>query len=306
MNRLITGGTMFALLLGLTMAVTVSISEAKVIKATCTPTKGLNATIKKAKPGDVVNVTGTCNENVVIPANISGITIDGQGLATINAAGAGPFAVHVLGTDITLKNLAINGGSIAVYVTSAASAIIDNSTVQGASSIGINITHNSVARIVDSIIQNNGGCGVNVTEGSAARVGYRSHVDTQASPNAILNNRYGVCVNRSSNARIVGSSISNNALDGILIDTVSHADVSGNTIDGNGRNGMFVTRNSGINLGLTTGPVIFQAANATAANSASYGIACSLNSYVEGPLGSVNGTSGATQFLNQCVNATVP
>jgi nitrous oxidase accessory protein NosD len=163
-----------------------------------------------------------------------------------------------------------------------------------------------VARIVDSVIQNNGGCGVNVSEGSAARVGYRSHTDTQASPNAIVNNESGVCVSRSSNARIVGSNISNNTRDGINIDTVSHADISDNAINGNARHGIMLNRNSGINLGLTVGPVIFQSPNTTTVNNAGFGIACSINSYAEGSLGSLTGTLGATQFGSQCVNVTVP
>jgi nitrous oxidase accessory protein NosD len=303
-KKLNVSGTIFASFLTLSIPLTFSVSEAKVLKVACSPTKKLNASILKAKPGDTVSVTGTCTENVLVPAHISGITIDGQGSATINAANAGPFAVQVLGSNIVLKDILISGGSIAVYVASGASAIIDGATVQGASSIGINITHNSVARIVDSTIQNNGGCGVNVSEGSAARVGYRSHVDTEASPNAITGNEYGVCVSRSSNARIVGSTISNNDLDGIMVDMVSHADVSGNAIDGNGRHGIILSRNSGVNLGLTTGPVIFQAAN-TGTN-ATYGVTCSINSYAEGSLGTLTGGSGAKQIPATCVDATVP
>jgi nitrous oxidase accessory protein NosD len=294
--------TIFASFLTLVIAPTFSTSEAKVLKAACSPTKGINATIRKAKPGDTITVTGICTENVVIPANISGIIIDGQDATTINAGGTGPFAVEVLGRDVILKRLVINGGSIAVYVTSGASVIIDDTTVQGASSIGVNITHNSVARIVDSTIKDNGGCGVNVSEGSAARVGYRSHIDTQPSPNTITGNEYGVCVSRSSNARIVGSNISGNNLDGIMIHMVSHADVSGNAINGNGRHGVFLYRNSGLNLGLTTGPVIFQAAN-TGTNT-SYGLACSMNSYAEGPLSTLTGGSGAKQIASNCVDAT--
>jgi hypothetical protein len=52
---------------GAVFFLTVSSSEAKVLKVTCTPGKGLNASIIKLKPGDVLAVTGTCDENVVIP-----------------------------------------------------------------------------------------------------------------------------------------------------------------------------------------------------------------------------------------------
>ncbi len=306
MKKITMSGSIFASIVGLAIPLSFSMSEAKVLKVACTPTKKINASILKAKPGDTVAVSGVCTENVLVPAHISGITIDGQGTATINAASAGPFAVQVLGSNIVLKDILISGGNIAVYLASGASAIIDGVTVQDASSIGINITHNSVARIVDSVIQNNGGCGVNVSEGSAARVGYRSHTDTQASPNAIVNNEYGVCVSRSSNARIVGSNISNNVLDGITIDTVSHADISANAINGNGRQGIILGRNSGVNLGLTIGPVIFQSPNTTTVNNAGFGISCSINSYAEGPLGSLTGTSGTAQFANTCINMTVP
>ena len=46
---------------------------------TCSPQTSIGEALGKLKPGDTLRVSGTCNENVDIGVEMSGITLDGQG-----------------------------------------------------------------------------------------------------------------------------------------------------------------------------------------------------------------------------------
>ncbi len=58
------------------------VAEAATIQVDCS-SASLQAAIEKAKSGDTLLVSGTCNENLVIPEDAQKITLDGQGKATI-------------------------------------------------------------------------------------------------------------------------------------------------------------------------------------------------------------------------------
>jgi hypothetical protein len=274
---------------------------------TCTPTKGLNASIIKLKPGDVLAVTGTCNENVVIPPQISGITIDGQGTAIINGIDTTTATLTNRGSNNTIKSLTITGGQTGIQIQRSSSATIDSVVIDGVGGTGIVVTGSSFARIINSTIQNNGNNGVSITENSSARVGFLTNNDTTASPNTITGNGIrGVTVSESSTAVIIGNNISNNADDGILVNAVSHADIASNTINNNGDNGINVGRNSGVDLGADTGTSIFESPNSTTVNNAGFGLRCFINSYADRRLGTLNGASGPTDFPTGCINSTIP
>jgi parallel beta-helix repeat protein len=294
----------FTAFLAAAFFLTVALSEAKVLKVTCSAKKGLNASIIKLKPGDTLAVTGTCNENVVIPAQIHGVTIDGQGTATIN--GIDPTGITLInrGTDNTITNIIIAGGQTGIQVQRNSSATIDGVTINGVGGTGILVSGSSTARIVNSTITNNvNGNGIAITENSNARIGFLANSDTIASPNTITGNNRGITVSESSNAVIVGNTISNNTLEGILVNTVSHADIASNTINGNGNNGIHFGRNSGVDLGADTGTSIFDSPNSTTVNNVGFGIRCFINSYVDRRLGTLNGTLGPKEILAGCVDS---
>src|SRR5688572_28883423 len=87
----------------------------------CTPAKSATVTVDcdsggsigKAIPalrnGDVLLISGTCKENVLIPPDVVGITLDGQQKATIQhpggGEGTGPAAhgIYVRGRVITIR-----------------------------------------------------------------------------------------------------------------------------------------------------------------------------------------------------------
>ena len=281
-----------------------SFAEAKVVKAACNPKKGLNATILKLKAGDTLVVTGTCDENVVIPPQINGITIDGQNATTIKATDPNATTLTNRGNNNTIKNLTIMGGQTGIQIQRSSSALIDSVTVTGVGGVGITIQGSSNARIVSSTIQNNvNGSGINVTENSSARIGFLTNNDTTALPNTITGNDRGIIVQESSSAVIVGNTISNNTLEGILVNTVSHADIASNTINGNGNNGVQVGRNSGVDLGADTGTSIFESPNSTTVNNVGFGLRCFINSYVDRRLGTLNGTSGGKEIVSGCLDS---
>jgi hypothetical protein len=284
-------------------------SDAKTVKVACSPTKKLQSAIPKLKPGDVVLVSGTCNESVDVPSTIDRITIEGQGLATvINGIDPTGGAIQIRGKDITLKNFMVTGPATGIQIHRGGTALIDGVTVDGVGGTGIIVQGGSFARIVNSTMQNNvNGNGISVTENSSARIGFLTNNDQTASPNTISGNNRGVVVSESSSAVIVGNDISNNTLEGVLVNTLSHADVASNTIDNNGNNGVHVGRNSGVDLGADSGTSIFESPNITNVNNVGFGLRCFINSYADRRLGTLNGTSGQKDAsAGGCIDSTIP
>jgi parallel beta-helix repeat protein len=115
-------------------------------------------------------------------------------------------------------------------------------------------------------------------------------------------------VSRSSSARIITNTISNNiGGHGVIVFRVSHADISNNTIDGNGIDGIRVQDNSGVNLGRDTGTNPDELPNNTTANNTGFGIRCFRGGYADGRLGTLNGASGDKDFNDStCVDSLIP
>lgn len=263
--------------------------------------------LKELKPGDTLLVSGTCNENVEIPAEVHRITLDGQGSATINGPDATSPTVEVKGNDIVIKSFTITGGLFGLRVIAGGTAIIDGNIIQNTGRDGISVSQNSSAQISNNTIQNNPEDGIAVSESSSGRIGFREVRDLRiAGPNIIQNNGdRGIAVTRSSSARIFGNTIKNNVGNGVDVVRASHADISSNTINNNGGDGIFVSQNSGVNLGRdTTQDPLSDDPNITTVNNVGRGIRCRINSYADGRLGTLNGNDGQTSFDANCINAT--
>ncbi len=236
-----------------------------------TPYPTIQGAVNVAGAFSTISVTGTCNENVVIPNEKERITLDGGGTAVISGLVNTSDAILVRGKGITIKNFAsITGGRFGILVLSRGTAIILN-----------------------NVIENNNSDGISIGDNSSARIGFQSGNDTAAQPNTIQNNGgRGVTISRSSNARIVGNNILNNTGDGIGVFRVSHADISDNLINGNGGDGISVGQNSGVNLGTDTGTTIFDLPNDTTSNNGGFGVRAFINSSVDGRIGTLNGATG--------------
>jgi len=290
-----------------------SIGEARTINVNCNDGRAIQRGLKVARAGDTLLVSGICNENVVIEEELHNITIDGQGTATINGPDPTDHTIFVKGRGITIRGFTITGGRNGILVGRGGTALIDTNTIQNTGNNGILLNQDSSARIINNTIQNNPNAGIVVSENSSVRIGFLTNQDTDASPNTIQNNSdQGIIVSRSSSARIVGNTISNNGLasgsDGIIVTRASQAEISSNTIDGNGRHGIFLNLNSAVSLGDDTGDTIFDLPNSTTVGSENgdRGIRCVTGGAVDGRLGTLNGTNGATLFAVNCINSLNP
>jgi nitrous oxidase accessory protein NosD len=276
----------------------------------CSAGETIAAAIAVAKPGDILAIRGICKETVNIPAELTRVTLDGQGSATIShptgTAAPGPAAhvVYIRGRSITITGFRILGGVDGVHLSGPAHAIIHANVIAANRGRGIHIDKGSVAQIYDNVIERNDGGGIHITESSMARIGFLIPPQPALQPNRIRNNgSYGIFIERGSTARIVGNRIETNSGAGVLVDRNSEADVAANTIGGNSGDGVVVTRNSGVNFvsereGPTDGP------NLTDPASKNRGVAvrCEIGGYVAGPLGSLDGTAGSKVFDRSCVD----
>ena len=271
---------------------------------------GVTSAIQSANPGDTVQVTGSCNENVLVRNEKQRILVDGGGTASLTAGSGTVFTIR--GKGIVIQGFTISGGSNGISVERGSNATIQNNTVQNAVNRGIIIQQFAFAVIMNNTVQNNGSDGILIADTSHARIGFNQVSDPAPSPNTIQNNGdRGINVAKTSSARIYGNTISNNASDGVGVFKASHADLASNTINGNGTsfsqgvcganptgcNGVSAAQNSSVQLG-EDNPVDFtDQPNITTVNNASFGIRCGSGANIRGHLGSTNQLNGGvSQF----------
>ena len=182
----------------------------------------IQAAVDAAATANIIKVSGTCNENVLVRDEKARITLDGQGSAALVGPDATIATLRIRGNLITVTSfLSISGGEDGILVDRGGTAVIINNTIQSTG-------HN----------------GIVVNESATARIGFSTGNDIVASPNTIQNNlNRGIVVTRGASARIVGNTIKNNGDDGILVNRVSQADIASNTIDGNGGDGIQISQN---------------------------------------------------------------
>ncbi len=115
-----------------------------------------------------ITVSGVCHENVTI-AQRDRLTLQSVAghVATIeNAATPAGITLLVAGShNITLSGLNVQGGAIALYVTSASGAVLlQNSAVQNSLGDGLDIDMQSEMVIQNSTIRNNSATGIFVSD----------------------------------------------------------------------------------------------------------------------------------------------
>jgi nitrous oxidase accessory protein NosD len=278
-------------------------TSAATITVHCNTGAAIGPAIGKLKPGDLLLVHGTCRENVLIPSEINGVTVDGQGKATITALDAGQPAVQVLGREITIKGFMVSGGFFGIAVNRGGTALIDNNTIEGAGHSGVEVSQNSFGRIVNNTIRRNRQNGILVLGSASVHIGVVRSDDQRPKPNIIEDNAGdGIHVIRASTARIIGNTLRGNRGSGLAVRQTSHADVAGNVFDANDAHGIHVIGNSGINLA-DSSMRLFERRNTTTTPNGSFGIRCELGAYLDGPIGSLRGKSGVKDVSDtSCVD----
>jgi parallel beta-helix repeat protein len=279
-----------------------TVTSSKVIAVNCstTPPESLQSAVDAAQPGDTINVTGTCNENLFISDEKARLILQGKSGAILHGQSE-DHVLNIRGRGIVIKSFEITGGAIGIYVNRGATAVINGNNIHNAGKQGICIQHNSFAIITNNNIHDNLQAGIAVHENSQARIGFVSTDDTSPSPNTIQNNGgRGIEVNRASSARIIGNTIAGNTGDGIGVIRLSQADIADNTIDHN-YNGIFVRDNSSIQVGEDNPTSFLDQPNTTTVdnNNTHYGIVCGFGGAVRGHLGDPNQISQINGVINQ-------
>lgn len=226
----------------------------------------LQPAIDSLKPGDLLRVSGSCRENVVVRQETGRVTIDGQGSASLSPQDPAQPTVVIEGRDVTIRQFRLTDGSAAVVIRRGGVAIVDGNVIEGNLTDGVDVLQGSVATIINNTIQSTGavikglvfGDGVFVAQSSTAYIGFvQADVfgEPVAAPNVIRNNRStGIVVTMNSFARIANNTIESNAFGGVSVTEASSARIgyvsgndlaaSPNTIQGNGGAGVLVARSS--------------------------------------------------------------
>jgi len=293
--------------------------EAKAFNLTrlvdCSAGQKVADALKFALPGETILLNGTCNENLFISSpfhQFDGITLDGQGVATLNGPDATLNTIELVGVQgFTVKRLTVTGGFDGISINTSPGTAIDTVVVQNVGRIGVHFQRAStMGFVVNSTIQNNPSNGLVINENSYVRVGFSADVGASqgaTGPNVISNNGgFGIRVQRSAVARIYLNTIDSNANDGIHVESDSYAEVASNEIGGNAKNGVFVSENSVLHLGNATGTKNEDNPNTSTAPNGAFGLAASWGAYVQGRQGTLTGTSGAASFAHGSNNNLTP
>lgn len=309
--RLITKKSSWILLLGLAVAMTLPTASAqehpKTTYVDCDSGDTITRALKFVDPGDTLLINGTCSENLLFNSptgRFNGVTLDGQGTATISGPDPTLNVIELTGVSgFTIRGLTITGGFDGLSINTGSQIGIDSVVVENTGRNGIHFQRGStMGFVVNSTIQNNPGHGIVINENSYVRVGFTDGVGASqgdTGPCVIQGNGgYGIRIQRTASARIYTNTISNNASNGVNIESDSYAEIAANVIDGNGKNGIAVSENSTLHLGNPNGNKNEDRPNTTTIPNGQFGLSASWGAYVEGRLGTLTGTGGASSFTH--------
>ena len=118
-------------------------ADSAVKKVKCDKGQTLTEALRKAKPGDTLQVTGTCQERVTITTDR--LTLDGGGSAVLDGGGGGPTEFEGVVTidgaqGVTLTGFTIqNGPGEGILGVRGAAFAVQHTTVQNNAAAGIAI-----------------------------------------------------------------------------------------------------------------------------------------------------------------------
>jgi parallel beta-helix repeat protein len=257
--------------------------------------------LDKARPGDIVFVSGVCVENVELGEGLFGVTLEGGGTATIAAADPTLDTVRIYADEVVIRGLTITGGRDGVNLRGANSVLIAGNVIEHNLNHGIDIHRNSMGMVIDNTIRTNGRNGILVFENSVGRIGFSEFTSSVTGTNTIEHNGInGIFVTRSSTADIAFNTIQMNGAAGVSIERGSHADVRVNAISQNTTDAVAVSFGSGANLGAGG------AQNTSTATNTGFAVSCRIGGYVAGSVGLLLGTAGARNVTTGCADATTP
>ena len=148
-------------------------ADSAVKKVKCDKGQTLTEALRKAKPGDTLQVTGTCQERVTITTDR--LTLDGGGNAVLDGGVGGPteFFEAVVTIDgvqgVTLMGFTIqNSPSQGILGVGGAAFMVKDTTFQNNGFGGIFLNNNSSAELTDVEVKDSGGIGISAFNNSTA------------------------------------------------------------------------------------------------------------------------------------------
>lgn len=210
----------------------ISQAEASLLDVDCDKGEKVQDELDDAEDGDVIEVSGTCVENITI--NKNRITLEGQPGATLTAAVDEGSTITVQGLNTNISGFSsISGSGITsvINVQRGSSVEIQGNTIENGVGFGIIVNSSAYARILGNTIQNNDIAGINVRQSASADILSNTVTGTR---------RQGIIVSAGAEADIDDNVITNNGGDGIRVRRTSHIRLSGkpgfgqaNLIEGN-------------------------------------------------------------------------
>jgi nitrous oxidase accessory protein NosD len=107
------------------------VARADAIAVDCGGGERVQPAIDRARPGDTVVVSGSCDEHVTVREEAARITLDGQGTATIHGPNPALAVLTVLGRGIAIRGFTLSGGEAGIAVWRGGTALIDGNTIPG-------------------------------------------------------------------------------------------------------------------------------------------------------------------------------
>jgi len=278
---------MLALSGSLERGVGVAGADSSVKKVKCNEGQTLKAELQKAKPGDTLQVTGTCHERVTITTDR--LTLDGGGSAVLDggAGGSTEFFEGVVTIDgvqgVSLTGFTIqNGPNQGILGVGGAAFVVKDTTMQN-NGVGTLLNNNSSAELTDVEVKDSGGIGIVVQNNSTAV--FKGSISSTGSGSN------GIAVQSGSTLEIRGASVqaSNNGGGGVdIVDSQAiifgYPESQGSilTAHNNGGEGIFVATGS---LSVFGGAFAGTGSLATisASNNGGSGIAMGLDGAVVSP-----------------------
>ena len=220
----------------------------------------INGVLARLDPSRVwtLDVSGTCNENVVIQS-FENITLIAKPGASINDPSGGNLDVLDVGDthEFSLQGFTINGGATGVVCFDYSLCRFSGNTVQGSAGDAVFVGR-ARATLQGDTLQTNAGRGLAVVNGSLA-VAFGVTINGNGGNGAVANvgstliasnvlsqnnGGAGIRVTSHSTLRLIDSTLTGNPGAGVLVDSSSEVrfdiNTTGNVITGNGGPGVIL------------------------------------------------------------------
>ncbi|NOT54208.1 MAG: hypothetical protein HOP18_06340 [Deltaproteobacteria bacterium] len=133
----------------------------------CDKGKTITKALEQAKPGETIDVQGTCRETITI--HTDGVVLVGHGGAVID--GGQQTVVTVVGARrVTLQGFTLQNGNLGLVATGGANATLRNLTLQNNANSGLRLEGQSSLELTDCTIQGNRLNGLEVDRASEAKI----------------------------------------------------------------------------------------------------------------------------------------